>query len=157
MVQITVTEAQTTVPALTIEDIMDRYHLDNCNPELYMLYISNLVMRGKLEDAKNYIATLPVDFVREVVNTTSYHTYYGTVLHVLLYWNNNREALDFYKVLTSLGARPIQDYYNQLPWEQTGILYVVDGYQTENNRIQEEFTWLYEQIQNMEKETNNNK
>lgn len=150
MVQITVSQAQTTVPNLTISDIAEEFKIDIFSEELHMLYISNLLMRGKLNEAKEYIGTLPVDSVRIIVNITNYHTYYGSVLHVLLYWNNNKEAFDLYKLLTSVGAKPIRDYYGMFPWEQNGILYVAEENHTDNERIQEEFTWLYNEIKNLE-------
>ena len=173
MSEITVAEAQNIVPILTFHQIADTFHLNIFNPELYVLYIANMLMRGKLEDAKEYINTLPIDFVRTIVNTTSYHTYYGTLLHVLLYWNNTPEAYNFYKLLTNLGAKPILDYYEQLPWEQTGILYslpsltlgnrtsegvaltqlpkyVVDNNPTDNRRIQSEFSWIYNEVKVLE-------
>lgn len=149
-----VNEIHGIVPSQTLEEIKNKYKLKYSDPELQLLYIKNMLMRGKIEEAKEYIETLHPDLVRKVMNTTSYYTYYGTILHTLLYWNNDEEAVKFYKLLINLGAKPIHDYYEQYPWEQDGSLYVFNESDDEYERDNEEFKWIYSQIKEIEKNNN---
>lgn len=147
---ISVNEVHSLVPKKTIQDIMDKYNLDKNDTLTSVYYLTNLLMRGELELAKKYIETLPVDQVRLVVNEITMENYYGTLLHILLYWNNDEEAFRFYNLLTSLGAKLIKDHYDELPFEQSGCLYVVDRYITYNRNI-DEFNCLYDRIRELEK------
>ena len=77
----------------------------------------------------------------------------GTVLHMALFWNTGDTAVELYKLLTTCGAKPGMNDDEELPWEQTGFIWVnyLNPYNlgTRNEREYNEFAGAYKQIQEL--------
>lgn len=149
---ISVTEANALYPDMSRYDIAIFYQLDPTihRLDIDLLYLINKIKRGKLDDAKKILESLDKEVVKKLINRTSFYMYDGTILHLLLYWNNNYSALEFYKDLRYIGANIYKDYYGDLPWKQTGSFYVDEINHVNYGRFQEDFTWINLMVQEFE-------
>jgi len=90
-----------------------------------LLYTHYLVSQGNLPAVQAFLAGKDDDIKRRLVNDTDYNTHMGNTLHTCAYWNTGDDAVEMFDYLVSCGAKPIRDYYCDLPWENhTGGLYV---------------------------------
>lgn len=92
--------------------------------EIKIKYVHHLVARGDLADIQAHLDALPDDEARVLVDSAIYSTWYGNTLNTAAYWNTGETALAIVAYLVSKGARFVQDYYGEYPWESTGSLYV---------------------------------
>lgn len=139
--------AQSLLPRLTYEQadaILSSRQLYS-EHEKMVLYTHYLVARGHFGDLADYLDRLDASERRAIVNDALYDTYWGNALHACAYWNTGENALAIYRYLDAAGARPTRDYYEQLPWEVAGILYicplrgrnVADGYERDCDEFNE--------------------
>ena len=83
------------------------------------LYLGNLCARGDIESIISFMNTTEQDELTEILNTGVYEFYFGTVLHVALYWNSGEKCIQLFELLLENRAEPIRDYYGNFPWQQT--------------------------------------
>ena len=95
-----------------------------------LLYLHHLISRGNLAHVRDFLDGFSDVERRHLVNATDYHTHFGNTLHTCAYWNTgvwNEETgatLEMFDFLVECGAKPIRNFYENLPWEQKGIVYV---------------------------------
>ena len=150
---ISATEMHKKVGPMGHSAIANKFNLnyEDNDMEIELLYVTNLLMRGELDQVREYFHSFTDYYAQELLHTTSYYTYFGTLLHILLYWNDSDDAFELYKFFRNKGALPIKDYYEQYPYEQDGTLYIAhqngDG---DYKRNHEDFTSLYEKVKKFE-------
>ena len=91
--------------------------------EKTILYTHYLVARGDFNGLVDFLAAFSDEERAAIVNATLYNTYWGNTLHTCAYWNTGDNALAIYRYLDAAGARPVLDYYDDYPWNTTGIVY----------------------------------
>lgn len=90
-----------------------------------LLYTHYLISQGNLPAVQAFLDEQDDDTKRRLVNGTDYNTHMGNTLHTCTYWNTGDDAVEMFDYLVSCGAKPIRNYYGDLPWENyTGTLYV---------------------------------
>jgi hypothetical protein len=119
---ISAAEARALLPAVSFDDFVAHSSYEPDIQEL--MYVHYLVARGNIDDLINYLSPLSLERQHALVDGTDYATYWGNTLHACAYWNTGYESLVMYRYLVSLGAKPRHDYYEQMPWEVNGVLYV---------------------------------
>lgn len=112
------------LPFTTVSEMLDFHNVGLTPDEKMALYLNYLVARGVVQEVIDYLDSLDPDTKVELVNAALYQTYFGTVLHTCAYWNPTYDGLVIYRHLVSAGARPVRDYYDHLPWEVDGTVYV---------------------------------
>jgi hypothetical protein len=89
-----------------------------------LLYTHYLIARGDFNGVIDYIYQFDDEMRGYLLNDSLYETWFGNTLHTCAYWNTGTEALNLYRQLVEAGAYPCRDYYDELPWEQHGTVYV---------------------------------
>jgi hypothetical protein len=85
-----------------------------------LIYLAHVCGRGDYNAIVAFLKTLDDSEKIALLNEKPYEFYYGTVLHAVLFWNIGLRAVNIFELLVEHGAEFHRDYYNQLPWEQTG-------------------------------------
>jgi hypothetical protein len=117
-----------------------------------VLHLHTLIYSGLFEEAKNFCLLFTNEELKEILNDTPYDMYYGNILHTILYYSEGIETIEIYKYFKSLGAKPCENYYGELPWEQNAPLWVtIPGCKYKRNP--DEFVNTYAYIKTFE---NNN-
>ena len=116
-------EAQQLLPNYTLEDIS--YEIlksaKRCLIDQKTLYLGNICARGDIESVISFINTTEKDELTEILNNGVYEFYFGTVLHVALYWNSGEKGIELFEILLENGAEPYRDYYGNFPWQQKDV------------------------------------
>ena len=155
MSSVSPSEARAALPVLSLGNVRAALRLsgDNDNENLTdLLYLHHLISRGSLDDVRDFFCGLSDDRVRHLVNATDYHTHFGNSLHTCAYWNTDESALDMFAFLMECGAKPIRNYYQDLPWEtMQGILYVhcVPATMESMPRNPDDFTATHETLRSL--------
>lgn len=147
-------EARGLLPALSYSEFREyaaTQRPEHSAEENDITYTHYLVARGNFDDLVSFLDGLYPEYRGALVNRVTYDTYWGNTLNTCLYWNTGYTALNIYRYLTSNGARPTRDHYDEYPWETSGSLYVCplrgrnvrDGYYRDND----EFASTYAEIQ----------
>jgi len=77
----------------------------------------------------------------------------GNLLHMVLYWNTGDKAFDMYVRLREMGARLVEDKYNNYPWEYYTVIWTAPTLRTAyGNRDYTEFVQLYHRVEQWELE-----
>jgi hypothetical protein len=145
--------ARSLLPSLpfdTVSEMLDFRNTGLSPMEKTVLYLHYLVARGVVQEVVDYLDSLEPDTKFTVVNETLYQTYFGNVLHTCAYWNPTYDGLVIYRHLISAGARPVRDYYDNLPWEVDGSVYVCplrgNNVSDGDDRCADEFTEFHTDI-----------
>jgi hypothetical protein len=126
MQTITSFEAKALIPSVTREEAIQyliSVNEDTDDLSVNCFYLGSMCARGKLNDAAAFIKSLGAG-ATEVINLIHSRFYWGTVLHVALYWNSGQLGLDFFELLWEHGARYCPNYYENYPWEQLDEMWV---------------------------------
>jgi len=119
-------------------------------------YLCYLCQYGNYDDIKEYLEKLknyvkaPIT-IKDIINTRVIEFNNGTAMHVLLYWNNDRNALNIYSLLVLHGGIAITDEDGKYPWEQKRTIMI--SYDTGifcGRRNINDFTDIYNIIYNYE-------
>jgi hypothetical protein len=107
-------ETQELIPNYKLEDVnYKRSFIDQKT-----LYLGNLCARGDIESITYFINTTESTELTKILNNSLYEFYFGTVLHVSLYWNYGEKCIKLFEILLEHGAVPNRDYYGNFPWQQ---------------------------------------
>jgi hypothetical protein len=85
-----------------------------------LVYLAHICSRGDYNAIVAFLKTLDDGEKVALLNEKPHEFYEGTVLHAVLFWNTGLRAVRIFELLVEHGAEFCRDYYNQLPWEQTG-------------------------------------
>ena len=135
-------EVKSLIKEQSLEEIQQIYGNSN---DAKILYLGYLCSKGIIEPIQEFIEQLGEDSY-EIINAPHIEFYFGTVLHIALYWNSGLNGLKLFNLLVSYGAKYYKDYYQQLPWKQTGIIWtnvIPDNYRALGRRDEAEFNDLY--------------
>lgn len=130
MTSVSPADARAALPDLSLDDVFDALQFASAREggrslaDAELIYLNHLVSRGDLSAVAEFLEGRSPEERQQLVNNTSYHTHFGNSLHACAYWNTGETALEMFAYLIECGARPIRDYYENLPWEMNGILYV---------------------------------
>lgn len=87
-----------------------------------LLHLHYLISRGDFEAVKEFLEGFNENNKCRLVNDIDFNTHMGNSLNTCAYWNTDVEMFHY---LVSCGAKPIRNYYGNLPWEMVnGINYV---------------------------------
>jgi len=113
--------------------------------EKNVLFLAHLCACGLLNEANEFILT--IENHHELLDTTMFQLYDGTVLNMALYWNSGDLGYEFFKMLTSYGAYIYYDCYDCLPYQQDGTFWttIIDD-QPIGKRNPTEFQSVYTKI-----------
>ena len=89
-----------------------------------LIYLGNLCARGDYKGLADFFRTHNEAENKYLLNTKCYEFYYGTLLHIVLFWNTGNAAIDLFNLLVEHGAEFKRDYYGCLPWTQHGELWI---------------------------------
>ena len=128
-------------------------HYKDDDLTISVLYLGYLLARGDIEEIQNFIEEYKDNLI-VIINTQQPEFYGGTVLHMSQYWNSGQLGIDLFELLYNHGAIPIQDEYNQFPWEQNGdtMVWVHPFGHSIGIRHNAEFIQSYEYLKNMYEE-----
>ena len=121
--------ARSLLPNINITDIDEYIDIDYLDRQSYirkLFYLGYQCCRGDYDRIFDFIQnTNDLDELSQLLNdNTLYEFYYGTVLHLVLYWNTGEQAQNLYNLLVKHGAKPCENYYEALPWTQEGCEWV---------------------------------
>lgn len=140
--------ARSLLPMLTIHET--RNHLfDGESDDTTLIYLGYLFAKGLYNDIIPFLEQMDPEEVRTLVNTRHERFYYGTVMHVALFWNSGDMGIRLFKLLLCYGANLVTNYYEEYPWEQfrgawiNPVTNVILGY-----RSASEFESIYTYIKN---------
>lgn len=90
-----------------------------------LLYLHYLISRGNFTAVQEFLEGFDEVNKYRLVNDTDFNTHMGNTLHTCAYWNTGDAAVEMFDYLVSCGAKPIRNYYGDLPWGMyNGIKYV---------------------------------
>ena len=91
------------------------------------LYLGNLCARGDLDGVKKFLRETEEKEPEELDNILNHcpqEQWYGNCLHMVANWNTGDKALEMFDILFEHGAKLYENYYDHLPWEKTGGLFI---------------------------------
>ena len=146
---ITAEAARSALEPISYEEYMENDYQLKVGTEFDMkvLYVVYLVARGDFIALTNFLDAHEPEERMQLINTSTMGSYFGNTLHAATYWNTGHEALAIYRYLKANGATAFRDYYDALPWELRGILYIhpLTGVNL-GHRMLEEFQETYADI-----------
>jgi len=89
-----------------------------------LLYLGHLICRAQFEQVLAFLDNLTAEESEKYLNAPLYEFWDGTLLHILLQWNNGRDAFEVYKSLRLRGAKPCKDNYGNFPWEDQSTILI---------------------------------
>ena len=115
--------------------------------DLKFVYLSYLCIKGDTDNIKKFIST-ETDSILSYILSTTYDTLkLNTILHTLLYWNNDDTAFDLFTLFIEHGAKVSRNEMNFLPWEQNGLIWLHPlTMEKVGERCPYHFTKLYKRI-----------
>ena len=144
-------KAQRRLPILTINNIRD--HLFEESDDISstkLIYLGYLFAKGLYNDIVPFLEQMDQEESTLLVNTKHERFYYGTVMHVALFWNSGEMGILLFKLLLCYGSNlDVKNYYEEYPWEQfrgawiEPLTNVILG-----NRSESEFEPMYTYIKN---------
>ena len=118
--------------------------------DLKAMELYNLIRSCNVEKIYKFCHTIPSDELVKIINATPYDIYYGNVLHAVLYHIRGNIALELFNFFLESGAKICLNYYDELPWEQSGCLWtVLDNIHYRRNV--DDFQEIYERASNFKK------
>jgi hypothetical protein len=156
---LTTEQVKELIQPCTVDQIRNRMihlygdHYQHDYLTVHILYFGYLLARGDLLEIQNFMEEHKDNLVA-ILNTQQPEFYGGTVLHISQYWNSGQVGIDLFELLYNHGAVPIQDEYNQFPWEQNDetIIWVHPFGHSIGIRKHREFIYSYEYLKNMYEE-----
>ena len=147
------TVAQKLLPIdIDVKEILQTQEYKYCTDDFITCHeIAYNCACGKINKvSKKLAAATPVECERWL-NSCQIEFWLGTILHIALYWNSGEKGIKFYQLLKQYGAIPCRDYYEMLPWEQSGDNYIAPvGRYNCGVRDNTEFTEMYNTIKILE-------
>jgi len=116
-------EAKDLIQPCTLDQIRNRMihlygdHYQHDYLTIHVLYLGYLLARCDMDKIEEFMEEHKEHLVA-ILNTQQPEFFGGTVLHMALYWNSGQLGISLFELLYNNGAVPIQDEYNQFPWEQ---------------------------------------
>lgn len=108
------------VKKITVSDVLDAIENWPYESSPKLIYLGNLCVRGEYTELANFFRTHSESENKLLLNTPCYEFHYGTLLHLVLFWNTGNAAIDLFDLLVGHGAESKLDYYDCLPWTQSG-------------------------------------
>lgn len=115
------------------------------------MWLMYLCAMGDICSVKCFINSTEPAELREILNKKLHESWFGTVLHTVLYWNTGNRAIDLFQLLVEHGADPVRDYYETFPWENLAQLWIfpfnnLDKYKywRDANEFEETYQYLRE-------------
>jgi hypothetical protein len=140
-------EAQSKLPQLTLDQIIEMYPEINTEEDSYthrLIYLGHVCSRGDYNALVTFLEGLDGDDKYVLLNATPYMFYYGNILHITLYWNTGDRAVYMFKLLVESGSEYVRDYYKKAPWEQVGDIWTsIVNHNTLGERDPKEFEETY--------------
>ena len=91
------------------------------------LYLGNLCALGDLAGVKRFLRETEdkePEVLDNILNHRPIEQWNGNCLHMVCNWNTGEKALEMFDILFEHGAKIYENYYDQLPWEKTGGLFI---------------------------------
>lgn len=108
---------------------------------------------GNFEAVLEFLETLSETQRKRYLSERSSEFWNGNLLHMVLYWNTGDKAFDMYVKLRELGAKLVEDKYNNYPWEYYTAIWTAPTLRTVyGNRDYTEFVQLYHRVEQWELE-----
>ena len=124
---LTISQARSFLPNLSLDQVHSVLQMENeCVDELTVktVYFGNLCARGDIKQIKTFIRETEPQELREVLNCAPEKQWYGTCLHMVMYWNTGVKALELFELLVEHGAEYKRDGYSSFPWGQLGSIWI---------------------------------
>ena len=124
---LTASRARSLLMNLSVEQVrlvrqIEGEHIDDLTANA--LYLGNLCARGDMNQIKSFIRGTEIEEMREILNCAPEQQWYGTCLHMVMYWNTGAKALEMFELLVEHGAEYKRDSYGSFPWGQLGSIWI---------------------------------
>ena len=124
---LTASQARSFLPNLSVDQVhfvlqMEGERVDELTAKT--VYLGNLCARGDIFKIKTFIRETEPQELREVLNCAPEQQWYGTCLHMVMYWNTGVRALEMFELLVEHGAEYKRDAYGSFPWGQLGSIWI---------------------------------
>jgi hypothetical protein len=109
--------------------------------------------RGDFDTVLEFLETCSETQRNRYLSERSSEFWNGNLLHMVLYWNTGDKAFEMYVQLREMGARLVEDKYNNYPWEYYTAIWTAPTLRTAyGNRDYTEFVQLYHRVEQWELE-----
>jgi len=117
------------------------------------LWLGYLCCLGEFDVVLAFLSICKESHRDRYINERSNEFWNGTLLHMILYWNTGEHTITMYKKLRELGAVPIENMYDNYPWENSTQIWCAPTLRTScGHRDHNEFAQLYQTILDWELE-----